>query len=100
IRVLRQCRYGSPSRPRTLEEGSMKLLRGIPVGLLALMAAACASTPPPAEPTVNVTGTWVGEFVCTDPSKGSGSVVMKLNQTGSRVSGDVQVSASARLTNA
>jgi len=76
----------------------MKLLR-LMIATLTLATVGCASAPP-AKPTVNVTGNWIGSFVCNDPSLGSGIVVMKLNQDGSRVVGDVAVAGSARLTNA
>jgi len=76
----------------------MKLLR-LMIATLTLATVGCASAPP-AKPTVNVTGNWIGSFVCNDPSQGSGIVVMKLNQDGSRVVGDVSVAGSARLTNA
>jgi hypothetical protein len=80
----------------------MKLLR-LMIATLTLATVGCASAPPPPpgppKPTVNVTGNWIGSFVCDDPSLGSGIVVMKLNQDGSRVIGDVGVTGSARLTN-
>ena len=76
----------------------MNLLRGLTIGTLALAAVGCASSPP-SKPTVNVTGNWIGTLTCPEVSKGSSIVVMKLNQTGTKVVGDVQVTGSARLTN-
>ena len=77
----------------------MKLLSGVTIAMLTLVTVGCASSPP-SKPVVNVTGNWIGSFACNDPSQGSGIVVMKLNQKDTKVVGDVQVTGSARLTNA
>ena len=76
----------------------MKLLR-LMIATLTLATAGYASAQAP-KPTVNVTGNWIGSFVCNDASLGSGIVVMKLNQTGSKVVGDVSVTGRSGLTNA
>jgi len=79
----------------------MKTLERLTIGVVALVTASCASTPPMQAPTVNVTGDWVGAWACDDPTKGNGLVVMKLTQSGGRTMGDVNVTGmGVNLTNA
>ena len=79
----------------------MKTLERLTIGVVALVTASCASSPPLQAPTVNVTGDWVGAWNCDDPTKGNGLVVMKLTQTGGRTMGDVNVTGmGVNLTNA
>ena len=69
------------------------------LGLILLGVASCASGPKtdPAlmaaeQPTVNVTGTWAGSWVYSPESAGSGQIKMTMQQTGSKVTGNVEVS--------
>lgn len=71
----------------------MSTFAKLTIAIAVLVATGCA-TAPPQSPTVNVTGDWVGEWVCNKPSDGSGVVMMKLAQSGSNVTG------SAHVTNA
>src|SRR5262249_4568778 len=72
----------------------MTALQRLMLGVLALMMASCASTPAPQAPTVNVTGDWVGKWVC-EQNEGEGIILLKLTQTGSQVTGDVNVTGTA-----
>src|SRR5512132_4196075 len=69
----------------------MKTLERFTIGVVALVTASCASAPPRETATVNVTGDWVGTWVCDNPMEGNGAAVMKLTQTGDRTTGDVHV---------
>jgi hypothetical protein len=62
----------------------------VTIAIAMLVTASCASAPPQ-NPTVNVTGQWVGEWVCSRPADGSGLVMMKLVQSGSQVTGSAHV---------
>ena len=42
-------------------------------------------------PTVDVTGTWAGNWVYAPPTPGSGPIKMIMQQTGSKVTGTVEV---------
>ena len=72
----------------------MTALQRLMLGVLALVTASCASTPAPQAPTVNVTGDWVGKWVC-EQNEGEGIILLKLTQTGSQVTGDVNVTGTA-----
>ena len=63
-----------------------KALESLALGMETLAAASCA-TAPPQSPTVNVTGNWVGDWVCDNPQNGSGVAVLKLAQSDAQVTG-------------
>jgi len=67
----------------------MKMLSGIMIALVTLVAAGCAGGVGPAAvaPTVDITGTWVGSWVATNPALGNGTIQMMVKQTGSEYSG-------------
>jgi len=84
------------SSPHQTKEGVMRRL--MLLGLILLGVASCASGPKtdPAlmaseAPTVNVTGTWAGNWVYSPESAGSGQIKMTMQQTGSKVTGNVEV---------
>ena len=68
------------------------------LGLILLGVASCARTQSdPAmmaatPPTVDVTGTWVGSWVYSPPTPGNGPIKMIMQQTGSKVTGTVDIS--------
>ena len=69
------------------------------LGLILLGVASCASGPKTdsaamaAEPpTVDVTGKWAGNWVYSPESAGSGLIRMTMQQTGSKVTGTVEIS--------
>ena len=68
--------------------------RILSLGLLALAMAGCASTEstPAAPPTVDITGSWSGQWAFTNASLGGGQIQMTVTQTGSKVSGNMSVS--------
>ena len=80
----------------------MKKLASMLLGLAVLAAAGCAGEiGPPAAPTVDITGRWVGRWVAKTyggPSAavgrnpGGGTIQMTLTQTGSQYSGNLLVS--------
>ena len=55
------------------------------------VSAGCASAPPSAPPSVDVTGKWQGTWAFEQVSLGGGQVVMDLKQTGAEVTGNVLV---------
>src|SRR5215472_5310617 len=60
-----------------------------------LGAAGCASGPSPSTPpTVDVTGNWVGTWMPTNPSFGSGAIQMTLQQAGAQFTGTIFMSGS------
>ena len=67
------------------------------LALILLAVASCAGpkTDPAmmatSPPTVDVTGTWVGDWVYSPASLGSGQIKMTMQQTGSKVTGNVEV---------
>ena len=66
------------------------------IAITALVATSCA-TAPPQSPSVNVTGEWRGEWVCDKQGQGSGVVMMKLNQSGSKVTGSANVTGASAV---
>ena len=68
------------------------------LALILLAVASCAGpkTDPAmmatSPPTVDVTGTWVGDWVYSPASLGSGQIKMTMQQTGSKVTGNADVS--------
>ena len=66
------------------------VLESLALGMVTLAAASCATTAPQS-PTVNVTGNWVGDWVCDNPMNGSGVAVLKLTQKDDQVTGSVNV---------
>ncbi|HEV2057478.1 MAG TPA: hypothetical protein VGV06_20265 [Methylomirabilota bacterium] len=71
----------------------MNVMRSLLIGLLVLMSG-CASAPP-AAPTVNVTGTWVGTWESTNRPLG-GQVQMVLEQKDADVTGRINLVTPAR----
>jgi hypothetical protein len=71
----------------------MKTFTALTIGIVALATASCA-TAPLQSPTVNVSGEWSGDWVCADPSVGSGIAVLKLSQSGAQVTGSANITAS------
>jgi hypothetical protein len=71
----------------------MSTFAKLTIAMAVVVATGCATAEQKA-PTVNVTGNWVGEWVCSKQTDGAGVVMMKLTQSGSDVSG------SAHVTNA
>jgi hypothetical protein len=61
--------------------------------LVGLAVAGCAGGvgPAPVTPTVDVTGKWVGTWVASNPSLGSGAIEMTIKQAGSQYSGNMLV---------
>jgi hypothetical protein len=59
--------------------------------VLALVSAGCASTPPSAAPSVDVTGKSQGTWQFEQVALGGGQVIMDLKQSGAEVTGDVVV---------
>ncbi|HEV8144616.1 MAG TPA: hypothetical protein VGQ77_17285 [Methylomirabilota bacterium] len=59
------------------------------IACMTMVACATGPTKPPS--SVDVTGTWIGEWVGSG-AVGSGSVTMTLRQAGSSVTGDVGMS--------
>src|SRR5262245_24511628 len=72
----------------------MNIFAKLTIGITALVATSCA-TAPPQSPSVNVTGQWVGEWVCDKAVDGSGVVMMKLGQSGSKVTGSAHVTGAS-----
>ena len=75
----------------------MTKLYGMLAVLVVLTVAGCAGGVGPAtqEPTVDITGKWVGTWVATNPSLGSGSIQMTLKQTGSQFDGNLTITGTA-----
>src|SRR4030095_773570 len=97
FRVTRHPRGTSPEPRHKIERRTtMKVLKNMTMGVLALATASCASSsaPPLQPPTVNVTGGWVGTWTCDFTSQGNGVVVLGLTQNGSMVTGPVLVTNS------
>ena len=80
----------------------MKTFSMMMLGLVMLVVTGCAGGvgPPTVAPTVDITGRWVGRFVCVNslgPSAAvgrlprSGTIQMTLTQTGSQYSGNLLV---------
>jgi hypothetical protein len=87
---------GEHERPHQTKEGAMRRL--MLLGLILLGVASCARTQSdPAlmaatPPTVDVTGTWAGNWAYTNSSLGAGPIKMSMQQTGSKVTGTVDIS--------
>ncbi len=63
------------------------------LALVVLSTAACGGTmeSSSAPPTVDVTGSWAGQWGYTNASLGGGQINMTVTQTGSKVSGNMTV---------
>ena len=70
----------------------MRRVSGFLAAVVLLASAGCASAPPSAPPSVDVTGKWQGTWVFELVSLGSGQVIMDLKQVGAQVTGSLQVS--------
>ena len=69
----------------------MKRLTWVLLGAVLVIMAGCASSTPSAAPTVDVTGNWAGTWVYESSSAGSGTVQLALKQTGSAVTGQMDL---------
>ena len=58
------------------------------IGIAFMGITACATTPL-APPTVDITGSWAGQWGYTNPSLGNGQFQMAVKQTGADVSGNM-----------
>jgi hypothetical protein len=69
-------------------------MRKLPlIGLFALVISGCASTEAPSTaPTVDVTGSWAGQWAYTNASLGGGQLELTLKQIGGKVSGNATIS--------
>ena len=63
------------------------------LSLVLLGVTSCATTDSAsmAPPTVDVTGSWAGQWAFTQATLGSGQIQMTLQQTGSKVSGTTTI---------
>ena len=63
------------------------------VSLVLLGVTACATTNSASTdpPTVDVTGSWAGQWAYTQATLGSGQIQMTLQQSGSKVSGNTTI---------
>ena len=63
------------------------------LSLVLLGVTSCATTDSAsmAPPTVDVTGSWAGQWAYTQATLGSGQIQMTLQQTGSKASGNMTV---------
>src|SRR5262245_34414271 len=64
------------------------------VSLIVLGVTSCASTEsaaPTASPSVDVTGKWAGQWSYTQATLGSGQIQMTMQQTGSKVTGNADI---------
>jgi len=73
------------------EEAIMRRL--LLLSLIVLGVTSCATTDSAsmAPPTVDVTGSWAGQWAYTQATLGSGQIQMTLQQTGSKVSGNTTI---------
>ena len=60
------------------------------IGAILVGISACATTLS-APPTVDVTGSWAGQWAYEHANLGSGSITMNVKQVGAEVSGDMVV---------
>jgi len=68
------------------------------IALLLLGVAGCASSSmeaPGAAPTVDVTGSWGGQWAYTNASLGGGIIDLSLKQDGAKVSGNATITGTA-----
>lgn len=75
----------------------MRKVAWLLLGTAFMVTAGCASSTPPAAPTVNVTGNWVGTWVYEAAGVGSGTVQFSFQQTGAAVTGQMNIQG-ARAT--
>jgi hypothetical protein len=68
----------------------MRILPGLLLAGVMIVATACA-TMPPAPPSVDITGSWVGQWAYENPSVGSGDVRGTFKQDGANLSGRFDV---------
>jgi len=59
--------------------------------LLGVTACATSNSASTAPPTVDVTGSWAGQWAYTQATLGSGQIQMTLQQTGAKVSGNTTI---------
>ena len=67
------------------------------LGAAVVITSGCASGTPAAPPSVDVTGNWVGTWMYEPSSVGSGTVQLALKQSGSAVTGQMDIQG-ARAT--
>jgi hypothetical protein len=70
----------------------MRALIGVLVGGLMVAVSACATTPPPLPPSVDVSGTWVGYWSAFEGAGGRGDLKGIFRQDGSTLYGNFEVS--------
>ena len=85
--------------------GNRQDMRPLPwvIGLLLLVSAGCASSQsaPSVPPSVEVTGTWAGTWNPGGPgTPGGGDYILRLQQTGSAVRGEVTLPGYANFSGA
>jgi len=78
----------SIDRPK---EDSMRIGTGWLTATVMLMAAACATTAPPAPPSVDVSGNWAGDWQAFAGAGGSGKMWGTFRQEVSTVRGDFTI---------
>jgi hypothetical protein len=66
------------------------------VALTLLGVTACATTPG-APPTVDVTGSWAGQWAYEQATLGGGQIELQLTQKGANVQGNMDISGSPRV---
>jgi hypothetical protein len=78
----------------------MTRISGALLGIALLAVSGCAGGTASAPPSVDVTGSWSGQWTFEDPSAGNGLVSFNLKQTGSDVAGEVSRIVGARRVRA
>jgi len=74
----------------------MRCARFALAGLILLGVTACATTPGP-PPTVDVTGSWAGQWAYEQATLGGGQIELQLTQKGANVQGNMDISGSPRV---
>jgi hypothetical protein len=69
----------------------MRRLLLLTLVLLGITSCATTDSSSMASPTVDVTGSWAGQWAYTQATLGSGQIQMTLQQTGSKVSGTTTI---------
>jgi len=80
-------------RERSHQPKETIMQRLLLLSLIVLGVTSCATTDSAsmAPPTVDVTGSWAGQWAYTQATLGSGQIQMTLQQTGSKASGNMTV---------
>lgn len=69
----------------------MRALITVLIGGLMVAVSACATTPPPAPPSVDVSGTWVGTWSAFEGTGGSGDLKGEFRQDGATLYGNFEL---------